>query len=832
MNKPRTWKSAGAMLAGLGLTFALSAVIIGGCPLTGGGTPGPAGEPGANGADGANGANGADGATGATGATGETGPAGAAGPAGADGAPGAGVLTARLGTVVTVLDVNGGASVNSGDAFSVTFSLKTSKGAQISLSSLDRFSIFVSGPADHYQRVILPEGDYLTKVTENPDGTYTYHFTDAFPSVFAAPYNDSAAFGAADGELTGQSITAGTYTVGIEARQAELINGVTIRDAGDTAFDFSVGGAVIEHREVVLRDNCNSCHLNLQLHGGNRLAVTGCVLCHTDGGEDLISANPDKATPGVTIRLATMIHRLHRGFDLPQVAATSAGTDPYRYEIIGRNESVADFTDVEYPYMPGGTGFNQQTRNCNTCHGGAAQEAASWADENITRANCTSCHDDLDFVTGTILDPNNASVKAKTLTKAQLSDPSFRIYPGGTQHQFDDGACMFCHGAGKTWDVSKVHTPPMLDPNNANKAKIEITSVGGDAGRGYYLPGDIPTITFRIVDLNNNAIAIDDPNYVSAISFVMAGPVSDYQLVLPTSGTTATVKSTAFDPNTGAVTGQTINTTPNTGTGPFTYTAAALPATFRAPFNDSAAFDYAGGWGEMKGVALVNGSYTLALWGSHVFPIPSTSRFTDAVPPAVAAVRVGLAGTADPYPGFVTDAKCNACHGDLRFHGGGRKSVLECVLCHVSGAEDRPNVLAGQSQDPAPDTIDFKVMIHKIHNARNLDVVLNGGSYDLVGFAAGAPSDTGNVVDFSEGGLPSMPGGAQNCTVCHATDAWKSPVETGDKNIWKVACTSCHDGNDAAVHVQVMTIGVGQESCNVCHGAGAAFAVENVHAIP
>jgi OmcA/MtrC family decaheme c-type cytochrome len=206
-----------------------------------------------------------------------------------------------------------------------------------------------------------------------------------------------------------------------------------------------------------------------------------------------------------------------------------------------------------------------------------------------------------------------------------------------------------------------------------------------------------------------------------------------------------------------------------------------------------------------------------------------TYRETSA--PALAQIRVGSSGTADAHVAVVTDTKCNACHGDLRLHGNTRKGVEGCVMCHASGAEDRPNVLAGQTQDPAPDTIDFRVMIHKIHYAEELSVVQNGGKYDIVGFASGQPADTGSVIDFSDGTLPTMPEGAKQCVTCHASDAWKVPVERPDMNIWKVACTSCHDSSATAAHVQLNTLGIGQEACAACHGPEDTFSVENVHKV-
>jgi predicted CXXCH cytochrome family protein len=45
------------------------------------------------------------------------------------------------------------------------------------------------------------------------------------------------------------------------------------------------------------------------------------------------------------------------------------------------------------------------------------------------------------------------------------------------------------------------------------------------------------------------------------------------------------------------------------------------------------------------------------------------------------------------------------------------------------------------------------------------------------------------------------------------------------------ACLSCHDAVDAAGHAQLNTTADGVETCGVCHGEGAAFAVSALHAI-
>jgi hypothetical protein len=740
---------------------------------------------------------------------------GPAGPPGPQGPPGLSAGSDLPGTVITITDVNAGLPVQVGGPISVTFTLKTKEGDPISIEGLDRFSIYVSGPTNNYQAVIVPEGDVAANAKSQGSGAYTYTFAQPFPSTYAAPVNDSSAFGPSDNELTGTSVAAGAYTVGIEARRTFLVGGQSLRDAGDAAFDFSVGAAPLQARQVVLQANCNQCHSQLTVHGENRFSVTNCVLCHTNGAEDLISTDPAKQTLGTSIQFANMIHRIHRGAELPTVEATKNSSDPYRYEVIGFGESVHDFSDVEFPRMPGGTGFNQQTRNCGACHSGAAQEKRAY--ENPNRLACTGCHNDIDFQAGTMLDSANPAVAAGTLTRDQLSDPSFRtLFLGVIQHTFSNGECIQCHNAtNPALDPAVVHVPPLLRPENIVGLQAKVLSVSGGTGAGFFRPGDVPVVTFDLLDGDGNKVDIGD---VAGASLVISGPVENYQHLLPTTGVTATLKDA------GGV--------PASGKGPFTYTSVEpIPASYPPPPNDSTAFTFDDGWGELSGRPLAEGSYTVMVYAFRQFDFDDAT-YREASPPGLMAIRVGTSGATTGYAGLVTDAKCSACHGDLRFHGNSRKGVAECVLCHVAGAEDRANTLPGQTQDPAPDTINLKVMIHKIHNAQNLDVVKNGGKYDIVGFAAGQPSDTGNVNDFSTGVFPAMPGGAKNCEACHATDAWKAPLERDDTNIWKVACTSCHDSSAVAVHVQLNTLAVGQEGCATCHGAGAAFAVEDVHAGP
>src|SRR5262249_30020804 len=123
---------------------------------------------------------------------------------------------------------------------------------------------------------------------------------------------------------------------------------------------------------------------------------------------------------------------------------------------------------------------------------------------------------------------------------------------------------------------------------------------------------------------------------------------------------------------------------------------------------------------------------------------------------------------------------CNGCHDPLSAHGGDRREVRLCVLCHSPQSND--------GADP-PTTVDFKVMVHKIHMGADLPSVSTGGKYQLVGAK-------GQVDDFSTVVFPQA---IQRCAACHTgkgqPDVWKTDPPT------KLVCGSCHDGTSFDANV-------------------------------
>ncbi|WP_206483683.1 OmcA/MtrC family decaheme c-type cytochrome [Thalassotalea sp. G2M2-11] len=153
---------------------------------------------------------------------------------------------------------------------------------------------------------------------------------------------------------------------------------------------------------------------------------------------------------------------------------------------------------------------------------------------------------------------------------------------------------------------------------------------------------------------------------------------------------------------------------------------------------------------------------------------------------------------------IVKTESCNSCHDGLAMHGGGRINTQLCVTCHNPGSTDANS----------NNSLDFKVMIHKIHRGKFLPSVLAGNEYAIWGYRD-------SKHDYSE---VSLPMNIRHCSKCHDSE---DPV-TVDAIKWQTtptiaACGSCHDdvdfalGKDGGHPGGVMD---DNSECTVCHRAG------------
>jgi OmcA/MtrC family decaheme c-type cytochrome len=121
--------------------------------------------------------------------------------------------------------------------------------------------------------------------------------------------------------------------------------------------------------------------------------------------------------------------------------------------------------------------------------------------------------------------------------------------------------------------------------------------------------------------------------------------------------------------------------------------------------------------------------------------------------------------------GSMLETTCNSCHYDLALHGNRRRALKGCMMCH-----------SPQSTDPeSGNTVDMKVMGHKIHMGANLPSVQAGNPYFIIGYR-------GSVHDYSD---VLYPMDIRNCNSCHKDDAANGFLHLS--NPTRASCGSCHD---------------------------------------
>jgi OmcA/MtrC family decaheme c-type cytochrome len=163
---------------------------------------------------------------------------------------------------------------------------------------------------------------------------------------------------------------------------------------------------------------------------------------------------------------------------------------------------------------------------------------------------------------------------------------------------------------------------------------------------------------------------------------------------------------------------------------------------------------------------------------------------------------------------MVSTDSCNSCHGELALHGGGRKEVQYCVTCHNPGSVDANS---GNS-------VDFPIMIHKIHFGKELPSVKDGGEYAIWGYRD-------SKHNYSEVGFPQDP---RNCRTCHDENNSLTP----DADNWMMfptaeSCGSCHDDVNFETGVNHVSGARTNAECSTCHvgGENNQLRVDVVHNI-
>jgi OmcA/MtrC family decaheme c-type cytochrome len=597
-------------------------------------------------------------------------------------------------------------------------------------------TLSVSFILDWYDPVNIDFIDYSTRVQKSPitGNSATQANTDSGgkwtdTSLGQATYTFGTVL-PANYDVT-KTHRLGVYGTRVIALTDPIVINKTYVD--NVTYDFRPDGqAVTDTWDATTFATCNQCHDPLSAHGETgRQDPRICVLCHNDTQ----STDPDT---GNTVDFKVMIHKIHMGSSLPSVLAG------HPYQIIGFNQSVADFSDVVFP---------QDVRNCTTCHkspdpaGKTVAQAHIWLD-HPNRAACGSCHDNINWVTG----------------DGHVAGP-----------QLDDSACASCHAPQGESEFDASITGAHTVPTKSAQLKglnFQIQSVSGAA------PGAKVTALFTVTNGDGSPVT---PSKLATLNLIMNGPTTDYTLPTPIreSAKAATASGDAW-----------------------LYTfSTPLPA------------DASGSWtmsaDVYRNVTIDNHTDAGLSVRECAFNPTTTFAVTDEQPNDRRVV--------------VDLAKCNVCHDVLALHGGQRLNTKECVICHNPNADDSDARPADQNP---PESISFQRMIHRIHTGADLEQ-----TYTIYGHG-------GNPTPFND---VLFPGDRRDCVKCHAAGTYTVPLPDGviptitQRDYYSpmqptaAACLGCHSAKDAAAHAFTMTSSFG-EACEVCHGNGADFSVDQVHA--
>ena len=597
----------------------------------------------------------------------------------------------------------------------------------------------------------------------------------------------------------------------------------------------ALSNAATETRVMADIKSCNTCHNKLALHGGGRVDVQYCVMCHNPGTVDANSGN--------VLTMSTMAHRIHAGHMLKN-----------EYAIWGFGSTKHDYSHV---------GFPQDLRNCTKCHSATPAEGNpnqtaqgdKWKSAP-SRAACGGCHDGLNFATGggTTMNPSSPF--------ASLG------HVGGAQA--DDSRCVLCHSSDA---VSNVYHLPITAVKNATTGittyyaandnrlptgaltvDYDIKSVSLNASRN-------PVMVFRILqngarkDLNAGPSGEIWTNFTGAPNVYFAFSVPQDGITTPSdfnayysAGLKNIWNGTATTTSAGTLTGP-----DSDGYYTVTLTGRTIPA-------GAGILTGAMGYSAMLQTNVAGYAASSTVAGLNV-----TAQ--DVSKTATGATARRITAEAD---------KCNNCHGKLglftetTFHSGQRNDPKMCAMCH------NPNrTSSGWSADSTS-------FVHGTHAAGKRAVPYNwhkDAAFDAT--VIGYPGDLKNCENcHAAGGYDFSAGNSQvanrlyRATATATTtglfaDISKSPYVQSSNTIYGTgyntsdaavttpsatttglnlvnspianACFGCHDGDmvsspGTSVKSHIEQMGVGSiyktrtealgrsEQCLLCHGSGSSIA--------
>ena len=385
---------------------------------------------------------------------------------------------------------------------------------------------------------------------------------------------------------------------------------------------------------------------------------------------------------------------------------------------------------------------------------------------------CESCHEQ---TSGATQATRYLTAPTRTSCGSCHDDVNFATgqnHAGGPQ--VSDNQCSTCHIAKGELEfdasIKGAHVVPE-DSTSLRGLVLDIIKVeNGTSGRQ-------PTVTFTVKDKSGAAVPLDQLNNVSLL---MAGPTWDYGYT--SFGSDVTTPGYVSESATGAQ----CNTA-----GTCTYTFQhAIPAD-------------------------ANGSFAIGIESRRTETLlaGTTNQMDVRYGAANKVFYFSVDGSAvQPRRTVVQTASCNQCHAFLSFHGDNRNQVEMCVLCHNPSLTADPDDASQLARG-----VNFNLLIHRVHTAYKY--------YADVRYPAMSPQGS--------------PGDPRNCAMCHVNESHTTPAGVRDvldpqgfmnpvKPVTS-SCIGCHSTAAASSHALTNTTSIG-ESCAVCHGPNATFAVDKAHA--
>jgi OmcA/MtrC family decaheme c-type cytochrome len=666
-------------------------------------------------------------------------------------------------------------------------------------------------------------------LVDNGDGTYQYTFNKDITTDPNVVYNAAL-----------------THRVAFEIRN--------LAQANNAAYTFQPSSGAttgIFAREIVDTATCDNCHTSFATsatgtsvaHGGARVEVQYCVMCHNPGTTDPNSGN--------SLDMKVMIHKIHTGNTLPSIqTATIPNTTPtlgQGYWIVGYGDALSNFNTVLYP---------QDTRNCETCHvqnNPLLTQALNFESVPTMQA-CGSCHDNVNFATGA----NHGS----------------GIIANDTQ-------CATCHGPSSTINngalqVVAAHVIPEIVAAANFQYIVNSVKFTTDGAHNVY-----PIVNFSVVNPTNG----NSPyNILTAAAFVGTDPGTG-KPVCANGGTARLTVDIAWE--TSDYTNWGSGTTPAAWGQPVSLNPLAVAGCATAvPASAISGPDATGAFTLTSPTALPNppavacppasaqmcpaiGNVAVVIEGHP--GVVTTGPGATAIPVTSTVSYANVLGAAPVPRRVVVDiAKCDVCHKVLAEHGDNRNDNAQvCVTCHNPASTDVGSRQTLTSTVPGIDglweqTIDFKVMIHALHDGNNLAAA--GSPFVIYGYG-GSVNNFENVV---------YPGYLYRCDMCHVgtsyypvadatvqattlatglTTQLPNPTTVGNPiatSANMALCSACHrDYGYAATQAHMEQNGGSTtvlkdaegrtilgtnpatlESCSVCHGPGGVADVAVAHHIP